>query len=335
MIPEIDIAPLFAGAGAARDAVDKQIQQAASEVGFMTITGLPNDVLSARTRRRMLSIFDLADADKRALTRQNFAPENSNVYRGWFPLQDGHPTYKEGIDIGADLVHPDRPTDPSDPLTEHTPMPDLPDWRAACEGYYKEMSQTGQVLLRSLARGLGLPETRFEAAFAQESSTLRLIHYPPRSEQSFGADRAAFEVTHDAKPYYLLGAAHADSGFVTLLAQDGVEGLQAQMRDGTWISVAPREGSLAVNFGKLLERWTGGAIRATVHRVIGQGTRRFSVPFFFEPSINAVIAPIEGIGTPFEPINYGDHLWEATTRFVEQKGIAHLRQPRGIKTATL
>lgn len=140
MIPEIDIAPLFAGAGAARDAVDKQIQQAASEVGFMTITGLPNDVLSARTRRRMLSIFDLADADKRALTRQNFAPENSNVYRGWFPLQDGHPTYKEGIDIGADLVHPDRPTDPSDPLTEHTPMPDLPDWRAACEGYYKEMS---------------------------------------------------------------------------------------------------------------------------------------------------------------------------------------------------
>jgi isopenicillin N synthase-like dioxygenase len=326
MIPDIDLTPLFEGPGPARDTVDRQIMQAASDVGFMTIQGLPNDALSAGTRRRMLSIFGLSDVEKHALTRQNFAPENSNVYRGWFPLQNGVRAYKEGIDIGADLVHPTRPIDLCDPLTEHTPMPDLPDWKAACDEYYRAMSMTGLAIMHAVARGLDLPETQFDAAFAQESSTLRLIHYPVRPDQSFGTDRADFEVTHCGETWHLMGGAHVDSGFITLLAQDGVEGLQAQMRDGTWVTVPPREGSLAINFGKLLERWTGGAIRATVHRVIGKGTRRFSIPFFFEPSIDAVIAPIDGVGAPFEPVIYGDHLWEATTAFPEQKGIAHLRR---------
>ncbi len=40
---------------------------------------------------------------------------------------------------------------------------------------------------------------------------------------------------------------------MTLLAQDGVEGLQAQHLDGTWIDVPPQENALAVNFGKVLE----------------------------------------------------------------------------------
>jgi isopenicillin N synthase-like dioxygenase len=329
MIPEIDIASLFEGPDPARDRTDRQIMEAAHEIGFMTVRGLPGDVLSVETRRKLLSIFKLSETDKRALTRQNFAPENSNLYRGWFPLQDGHATYKEGIDIGADLVYPGRAIDPTDPLTEHTPLPDLPEWRAAATHYYRQMSATGLALMRCIARGLDLPENQFDAAFTDEISTLRLIHYPPRPDQSFGPDRAAFHVSYAGETHYLLGAAHVDSGFVTLLAQDGVEGLQAQMRDGSFVMVPPREGALAVNFGKLLQRWSGGLIRATVHRVIGNGQPRFSIPFFFEPSIDALIAPIKGCGEPFEPVSYGDHLWEATTRCVEQKGIAQLRQPRG------
>lgn len=93
MIPDIDVSRLFDWPGPARDAVDKEIMQAASEVGFLTIHGHPNDALSSDVRRRMLSIFDLSDAEKRTLTRQNFVPENSNLYRGWFPLQDGQRTY--------------------------------------------------------------------------------------------------------------------------------------------------------------------------------------------------------------------------------------------------
>ena len=70
-------------------------------------------------------------------------------------------------------------------------------------------------------------------------------------------------------------------------------------------------------------------IRATTHRVLGHGRERYSIPFFFEASVDAVIAPLPLPGAqPFAPFYFGDHLWEVTTRFVEQRGIAHLRTPR-------
>ena len=127
----------------------------------------------------------------------------------------------------------------------------------------------------------------------------------------------------------MIGGAHVDSGFVTLLAQDGVEGLQARSPDGTWLDVPPVEGSLAVNFGGLLERWTGGRIKATEHRVLGPGRERCSIPFFYEPKVDQVIAPLPIPGAPsFEPFTYGDHLWAAMMKFVEFEGLDHLRVPR-------
>ena len=319
MIPTIDIGALFRGASPERDAVDAALAAAASETGFMTVTGLPGDALAAETRKRLLAIFALTVAQKRALSRRNFVPENANVYRGWFPLQEGYPTYKEGIDIGPDLVRAQRP-DPEDPLTEPTPLPDLPDWREAAAGYYRAMESLGAKLMQALARGLGLPEAVFDAAFRDGISTLRLIRYPVR-------DVAALEPAHRIGSGYMLGAPHVDSGFVTLLAQDGVAGLEVEDRSGNWIGVTPTEGTLVVNFGKLLERWTGGKLRATKHRVVGSGAERFSIPFFYEPAVDAVIAPL-GLGESFAPVAYGDHLWEATTKFIEQRGIAHLRKPR-------
>jgi isopenicillin N synthase-like dioxygenase len=319
MIPTIDISALFRGAAPERDAVDAALGLAARETGFMTVTGLPGDALAAETRKRLLAIFALPDAQKRALCRRSFVPENPNLYRGWFPLQDGHPTYKEGIDIGPDLVRALR-SDPDDPLTEPTPLPDLPEWRAAAAAYYRAMESLGARLMQAMARGLGLPETVFDAAFRNGISTLRLIRYPVR-------DVTALNPAHRIGSGYMLGAPHVDSGFVTLLAQDGVPGLEVEDRAGNWIGVTPTEGTLVVNFGKLLERWTGGKLRATRHRVVGSGAERFSIPFFYEPAVDAVIAPL-GLGESFAPVAYGDHLWEATTKFIEQRGIAHLRKPR-------
>src|SRR6185369_15154537 len=243
--------------------------------------GLPGRALAAETRKRLLAIFALKDAEKRALSRRSFAPENANVYRGWFPLQDGHPTYKEGIDIGPDLVRALR-SDPEDPLTEPTPLPDLPEWRAAAAEYYRAMESLGAKLMQALARGLGLSETVFDAAFRNGISTLRLTRYPVRRVQDLDP---ALRIGGG----YMLGAPHVDSGFVTLLAQDGVAGLEVEDRAGNWIGVTPTEGTLVVNFGKLLERWTGGKVRATRHRVVGSGAERFSIPFFYEPAVDAVI----------------------------------------------
>jgi isopenicillin N synthase-like dioxygenase len=109
---------------------------------------------------------------------------------------------------------------------------------------------------------------------------------------------------------------HADFGFVTLLAQDGVEGLQARMPDGVWVDVPPVEGTLVVNFGKLLERLTSGLIRATRHRVLSVGRERFSVPFFYEPRADARLVPLPVMGVEgLDSFVYGEHVRAASKRF--------------------
>ena len=81
-------------------------------------------------------------------------------------------------------------------------------------------------------------------------------------------------------------------------------------------------------FGKPLDRWTGGRIKATEHRVVGGGPARHSVPFFYEPRAEAVISPLPLEGAaPFEPFGYGEHLWAAMKRFVEFRGMEGLRKP--------
>jgi isopenicillin N synthase-like dioxygenase len=65
-------------------------------------------------------------------------------------------------------------------------------------------------------------------------------------------------VMHRGTRQYVTGAPHVDSGFLTLLAQDGIGGLQARHRNGQWIDVPPAEGTLAVNFGKVLQQWSAG-----------------------------------------------------------------------------
>ena len=334
-IPRVEVNALFGRDPLARAKVDFGIQQAARSAGMMLLAGLPEWANPDRSRRRqLLQLFSLPEQEIRKLWRWNFDPTRLNVYRGWFPLQNGLATYKEGIDMGPDVAHGASVVDSSDPLREATPLPPeevLPGWRAAAKDYYLAMSRLSVALMRAIARGLQLPEHTFDAAFEGGISTLRLLHYPVRTAASFeGADRSETWTTHGGVRRYLLARGHVDTGFMTLLAQDGVSGLQAQHLDGSWIDVPPEEGTLAVNFGKVLERWTGGRIRATVHRVLGSGQERYSIPFFHEARVDAVIAPLPLPGAePFEPFLFGDHLWEATTKFAEQRGIAHLRAARG------
>jgi isopenicillin N synthase-like dioxygenase len=337
-IETIGIAALFGPPSPVRDRTDANILAAASGIGFMAIRDFPGgDWLTADKRAQLLRIFALPDSEKRKLLRWNFDRTRKNVYRGWFPLQPTAVSYKEGIDMGPDLAYA-RPSASDDPLCEPTPLPSeetLPGWRMAASSYYRAMEAVGNALMRSIARGLGLPETIFDADFEGGISTLRLIRYPLRGANA-GVDTSGpeFSVIHKGETRIIIGREHADSGFVTLLAQDGVEGLQAKDLSGEWIDVPPADNTLAVNFGQLLERWTSGRVRATRHRVIAPKQARFSIPFFYEPRVDAEIAPLPLAGAePFEPFLYGDYLWESATNFVEMSGIKHLRQPRRAKAS--
>jgi isopenicillin N synthase-like dioxygenase len=332
-IPFIETSPLFDAPSLERNVTDRAIMAAAATSGFMVVRGLPPDVPTGREARAdLLRLFQLPESETRTLWRQKFDPAHPNVYRGWFPLQTGFLTAKEGIDMGADVVHGDAVVRSGDPLREPTPLPSaaaLPGWRESVAAYYRAMEKVSQALMRAIARGLSLEEHFFDQAFDRGLSTLRLLRYPIRTDtdQAARSDPGVW-VTHHGARWYVNGAPHVDSGFLTLLAQDGVSGLQARHLDGTWLDVPPTDDGLAVNFGKVLERWCGGRIKATEHRVIGTGQERMSIPFFYEARADAEIRPLPMDGAEsFEPFLYGDYLWATTTQFVEFKGMESVRKP--------
>ena len=140
-IPMIDIAALFGAASDARARTDAAIWRSAAEIGFLLVTGLPAEVpLGAAARGALLRVFALTERERRRLWRRKFAPENRNVYRGWFPIQPGNLTSKEGMDIGPDIAHGAELIDPADPLREATPMP--------AEAALRRMARCDRGLLR-------------------------------------------------------------------------------------------------------------------------------------------------------------------------------------------
>ena len=341
-IPIVDIGPLFGADPAARSATDEKIAAAAFDIGFMVVTGHPADLpVGPAERALLLELFDLPRSVQRPLWKRKFAPENAHIYRGWFPLESSEARNREGFEIGPDIVRALPEDGLDDLLYEPTPLPDpsqLPDrWLETARAYYLGMEAVGHRILASLSRGLGIDEHVFRDAFDNGISTLRLLHYPKRP-----ADQPAVEdvperfVKFDGKRFEQVARAHVDSGLLTVLAQCGVGGLQARNAIGDWIDVPVLDNGFAVNFGGLLERWTGGRIKATAHRVLAQGENRYSVPFFFEPRPSTSIAPLPIPGIrPFEPFLYGDHLWATTTRFPENYGLADLRPPRAPYTDPL
>jgi isopenicillin N synthase-like dioxygenase len=321
MIPVIPAADVLAGRA------DAALAAGGAASGFLTLSGVDGALGLAGARGRMLDFFTQDAAGKASILRHKYDPGRPNVYRGFFPCEPEKGALVEGVDIGPDIADPARCGDGSDPLTEPTPIPQLPGWREAAATYYGAMERLGRTLVEGLVRGLGADPSRVARLFENSISTLRMLHYPARQASAMPEDRA---VETPAGRRWVMTGAHTDSGFVTLLWQDGTGGLQAQGPDGEWVDVPPAEGGLVVNFGQMLNDWTGGRIRATPHRVLGGLADRVSVPFFFEPAVDAVIAPLfpEKGGSSFV---YGDFLWSRMVHFTNFHGV--VRQPAATRQA--
>ena len=73
------------------------------------------------------------------------------------------------------------------------------------------------------------------------------------------------------------GTVCADIGFRLLAVTDGTPGLQI-LKDGVWIDVPPIPGTVIVNLGDMLERWTSGKFKSTQHRVRAAADRDHDTP---------------------------------------------------------
>ena len=150
-------------------------------------------------------------------------------------------------------------------------------YQETVEDYVEQLSSLGLRLTRLIALGLGLGYHAWDEYFSDPMVTLRPILYRGASDETSGR--------------FACGA-HSDFGFLTLLYSDG-PGLQICI-DGHWQDVPVVENGLCVNIGDMAEHISGGALKATVHRVVNRtGAERFSMPLFFEPNFHASI-PVLG-----------------------------------------
>ncbi|WTE39093.1 hypothetical protein OH768_01275 [Streptomyces sp. NBC_01622] len=143
-----------------------------------------------------------------------------------------------------------------------------------------EALRVSREVLRALAAALGQDERYFDQWFDDEAAVhVKIVHYPPRAAET--ADQGV--------------GAHKDYGYLALLQQDEVGGLQVRSEDGEWIDAVPVPGAFVFNIGEMLEIATQGYLKATQHRVVSprSGVHRNSIPFFLGPRFDAVVQPLQ------------------------------------------
>jgi isopenicillin N synthase-like dioxygenase len=173
------------------------------------------------------------------------------------------------------------------------------------------------------AMALGLPSDFFVPQYSPGRYQLKLSSYPPIPPPR--PAEAGSLLVADEDPVVRYGE-HTDySGFTILLQDpsDGVNsgGLQVKLPDdGSWLSVSAQPDSFVVNIGDLLEVWTNGRWRSTVHRVVGSPAGgvvsqkpRLSIPFFSGPGDDAIIEAMPTCVDDehprlYAPISAGEHV---------------------------
>ena len=199
------------------------------------------------------------------------------------------------------MMHELAPDDPDllagRPLQGPNHWPEhLPGFRAAVVAYNDALAALGRRIMGAIALALGFDG--LGAYFEKPTTFLRLLHYPPPEDP--------FE------PGLFGSAPHTDYGFLTFLLQDDTVGLQVMNDEDRWIDAPPRADCFVVNLGDMAMRWSNGRWQSTRHRVINSAGRdRYSVPFFFDPHMDTVVAPLDPRQPPrYAPVRYGDYLME-------------------------
>jgi isopenicillin N synthase-like dioxygenase len=290
-----------------------QLRTVAHEVGFFYLTGHGvSEHLTDRLLTEARRLFALPDADKDVVAMRN-SPHFRGYTRLGGELTGGVVDWREQIDIGPQRAPVGGPGKP-DYLWLQGPNqwpPALPELPAVIAEWDAALADVGRTLLRHWAVSLGSPADVFDDAFADTPATLiKIVRYPAQADTPQGV------------------GAHRDAGVLTLLlAEPGSSGLQVRGA-GEWIDVDPVPGAFIVNIGEMLEVASGGYLRATEHRVRLSSRERISVPYFFNPRLDAALPVLElpddlavhARGVSVDPANerifsiYGRNAWKSRVR---------------------
>jgi isopenicillin N synthase-like dioxygenase len=288
-IPLIDFAPFIHGDRHDRQRVAQEIYTACHEVGFMYLlnAGIPaalTDRLFAVTQE----FFNLPAGVKQQHPRSD-ATNCGYIGVRQERLNPRNPgDLKEAFNVGLESAWPPEQSGFQQVVTEF---------------YQLGITTIAPTVLRAFAIGLQLPESFFDDKHGR-NAFLRLLHYPP--------------LDCIPEPGQLRAGEHTDYGSITLLLQDAIGGLEVRTRQGEWIAAPPIPGTVVVNVGDAMQRWTNDQLCSTPHRVkVPTGTAatrsRYSIALFFDPNPEvelACVASCQSADRPprYEPILAGDYL---------------------------
>lgn len=285
LIPVLDLGTARQADGSFSADFIEQLRYATHNVGFFQITGYgaapgqPEQLLD--TIRRFFSLR----LEERLKLDNRLSPHFRGYTRMGTEVTQGKADAREQIDYSPERQPVrDYPEDQPFWLLQGPnlwPDESFPELRPVAMAWAELMSLVGMELLRGIAVSLQLPEDYFDEPFQGSPAWMgKLVHYVGGVVEAAGDQGVG---------------SHADYGFVTLLLQDDVGGLEVLPPGAAaWVPVEPLPGALVVNLGEMLEVATEGYLAATIHRVQAPppGVDRYSVPFFWSPRLDAVIHPV-------------------------------------------
>jgi len=313
-IPLIDVSDFLAGAPGAAERAAAELRFAFENVGFYYLAGhgVPQaliDMAYAEAAR-----FHALPLDKKLAVKV----DEHNI--GYMPIARRPPPNaaaqgKKPSQNEAYFLRREKAPDHPDVVANRRfhAMNKWPDeaviagFRANMLAYMGAIEGLCRKLVRLYALSLDLPETYFDACFAEAHIIQRMSRYPAID----GADQTVDSLV-----------AHTDSGFMTLLPPNRVQGLEINLPDGRWLEAPGVPDAFVVNGGDILHRWTNERFLSTPHRVRNlSGELRYAVPFFCDPSHDTIIECLpscQSAGQPakYPPIRMGDYaLWFAAQRY--------------------
>lgn len=305
-IPIIDVAALIDDSDPMK--VADEIGYVCENVGFLYIKNHGVDKqLIKDAYIQAEAFFNLPLKHKQQLNIIN----SGQTLRGYIPMYgenvdpENTRDFKECFDFGLNETT-------VSPFFGPNQMPESPaNFKETFERYHDAMMTLSRKLISAIALSLGLPANYFHKLQQKPITIQRLLHYPPQ-EGNITLEEIGI-------------GAHTDYGFLTILSQDSVGGLQVQNRDGEWVSAPPVEDTFIVNIGDLVQTFTNDRYISTLHRVINtSGKKRYSVPFFIDLDFNAEVSVVPTCQDTDNPPKYesytcGQHKYK---RFVDS--YAHL-----------
>lgn len=275
-VPAISLAEL--GAAGSRASVLDRLREVAHDLGaFLLEVGEDDrrsgDAVLAQSR----ALFQLPAAELDAIGMIH-SPHFRGYNRAGSEHTHGRPDLREQLDLGPEwpplrLAASDAPYWRLQGPNQWPPS--LSELRPAMLSWMERCRAIAKRVLEALLAALGTDVDALADGFAPDPYTrLKVLRYP-------GVEPGAQEQG--------VGE-HRDSGAVTLILQSGASGLQVA-RNGLYVDLTTRPGTMAVVLGRTLEYATRGYFVAAPHRVVNPplGFERYSVTFFFSPRLDYAV----------------------------------------------